>query len=106
MNDFQPIIDHFTQLGDTPVLETNHGETVLTWQHTQDVPVTTDIEVIVSPWGTQWGGTILTTDNHPEWGKGRETEESLTFDTQPELIQWLDRRLRPTERDLNNAWGV
>ena len=83
MNDFQPIIDWFTRYGDHPVLETNHGDVTLTWQHTQGVPVTTDIEVIVGKWEDpapkdQWGGTILTTDNHPEWGKGRETEESLT----------------------------
>lgn len=111
MNQFQPLIDHFTRYGDNPVEETHHGDTIVTWQHTEDLPRTTEIEVIVGKWEDpdgkdQWGGTILTTDNHPVYGKGRETEESLSFDTLPELIRWLDGRLRPTERDLNNAWGV
>lgn len=109
MNQFQPLIDRLRMQGIEPELDTHHGVTMLRW--TEKPMRTVLIDVTVNGPGTwsendpTWGGTITITDSHGP-GDPKVTESHMTTGNLPDLINWWQGQLHPTERQLNEAWGV
>lgn len=101
MSQFQPLLDYVTHPGNNWTVTTDEPDWV-------EVEFNRDVRFNVNGPGhwsdddLTWGVTIFTDGGHgfPPY------EQHFTGDTLDSVIKFLDKRLNPSERDLNNAWGV
>lgn len=97
MPNFQPLVDYVTRLNWQ--VDINDDDWVQV-TFNKNVYFTVNGPGYWSDDDPRWGVTIFTDAGVQKF------EQSGNFDELPDLIRWIDKRLNPSEHDLNEAWGV